>query len=128
MEELLNKLIEKGWKPFGWGNIKKVTNEWWFCSFIRDSKKGFGWMSEISHRELVSKESWLWQFVCENEMVRLTEYYWVCNWIFWENIYYDESATEKFYTHRNYEYRLIETSLKNEDELEQFLLENIKVE
>jgi hypothetical protein len=27
MEELLNKLIEKGWKPRGYNDIKKITVE-----------------------------------------------------------------------------------------------------
>ena len=109
MWELLQKLEDLWWKPY-WKSIAELTE------------------TEKNVRLLTSRSSWLWQFVCENGMVRLTEYYWVCNWIFWENIYYDESATEKFYTHRNYEYRLIEASLKNEDEIEQFLLDNIKVE
>jgi hypothetical protein len=60
-------------------------------------------------------------------MIRLTEQYWVCNWIYGENIYYDETATEKFYTHRNYEYRLIESALCDEDKLESFILDNIKI-
>ena len=115
MEELLNKLIKKWWEPYWWKNIKKVTNEWWFCSFIRDSKKGFGWMSEISHRELVSKESWLWQFVCENGMVKD------------ENLKYTENDLFNYYQD-NYHYRIIASALCDEDKLEDFLLKNIKVD
>ena len=79
-------------------------------------------------RQLTSKESWLWQFVCENWMIRVTEGNSLCNWLFWEEIYYDETQTDKLYKNDNYKYWLIECSLKDESELEQFLLDNIKVE
>ena len=118
METLLNKILEKGWKPFGWKDIKRITNEWWFVCFVHKSEKR-PWLSEVSYRELCSKESWLRQFVCENGMVKsiwseieiknLNEWYWVIR-------------------DTDYEYRLIETSLKNEDELEQILLDNIKID
>ena len=35
---------------------------------------------------------------------------------------------EDQYNYTDYRYRLIETSLKNEDDLEEFLLENIEVD
>lgn len=86
-----------------------------------------GWfMNEDSKkfRELVSKESWLWQFCVENGMININ--YW--------NIreYYSEQDNWWIYLRRlngedNYEYRLIESSLKNKDELEEFLLENIQI-
>ena len=69
MEELLNKLIEKGWKPFGKNaynccdNAKRIWYEWWEESYRE--------YIEISPRKLTSKESWLWQFVCENGMIKL---------------------------------------------------------
>ena len=120
LEELLNKLIEKGWKPYWWKNIKKATNEWWFCSFIRDSKKGFGWMSEISHRELASKESGLWQFVCENKLVKVKDKK-------VRFMYEDLERTQNYFSRFWYDYRLIESALTDEDKLEDFILSNIKV-
>lgn len=57
-------------------------------------------------RQLTSKESWLWQFVCENGMVYYND----------ESIY---SPTE---------FRIIESALTDESELEDFLLSNIKIE
>lgn len=79
-------------------------------------------------RQLTSKESWLWQFVCENGMIRVTEGNSLCNWLFWEEIYYDETQTDKLYKNDNYEYWLIESALCNEEDLEQILLDNIKVD
>lgn len=73
-------------------------------------------------RELVSKESWLWQFVCENWMVKelkeekLIEIYDNLRW-----------RTETVYDDEKYEYRIIESSLIDEDELDKFLLEIIKI-
>ena len=81
-------------------------------------------------RQLTSKESGLWQFVCENRMVNL-EYditksykdsrdrvhHWWYNWdryLEWFDMY-------------NYKYRLIESALCNEEDLEKFLLDNIKI-
>lgn len=125
MEELLNKLIQRWWKPLGTKNkvfkVMKTKHNWWY----------FDWWfwNEIcfSLRELVSKESWLRQFCCENQMIRVTENNSLCNWLFWEEIYYDETQTYKLYKNDNYEYWLIESALCDEDKLEQFLLDNIKI-
>ena len=133
LSKLLNDLLRMWWKPFNrdktlhidcydkckWLNYKWIHLDGWF-------------MNEESRtlRELVSIDSWLWQFVCENEMVKI-EY-----WKIREK--YDETipTTDKnnVITYRqllwedNYEYRLIESSLKDESELEDFLLQNIKVD
>ena len=115
MEELLNKLIERGWKPFGWKDIKRINNEWWFVCFVHKSKKR-PWLSEVSHRELCAKESWLWQFVCEN---KLYKDYNEDSGTYWD-------STMKTYNYRDYQYWLIESALKDESELEQFLLDNIR--
>lgn len=122
MEELLNKLIEKGWKPFG--IFDKLMIRW-----QEMSRKVFGfgvlWEVKYSIRELVSKESWLWQFVCENGMIRnekLTH-----NWVSQVEWGLDVDCKRKT-TPKDYEYRLIESALKDESELEQFLLDNIKID
>ena len=119
MEELLNKLVKKGWKPFWWKDIKRANNEWWFVCFVHKSKRR-PWLSEVSHREVVSKESWLWQFVCENGMVNKNKQYSFIKWS-WKGRTDERSQ-------KNYYYRLIESALCDEDKLEEFLLENIKVE
>lgn len=124
LEQLLNKLIEKGWKPFGrekkelkfvdiWKEMLLEWGENYYCS---------KW---YSYRELVSKESNLRQFVCKNGMInneklthtRISQVEW---WL-------DVNCVRKT-TSSNYEYRLLESALKDESELEEFLLSNIKVD
>lgn len=114
MEELLNKLIERWWKPFGWKDIKRINNEWSFVCFVQRP-----WLSEVSHRELVSKESWLWQFVCENGLYEKKE---KCRFT-----YEDEFENINYHQRLSYEYRLIKSALTNESELEEFLLSNIVI-
>ena len=128
--ELLNKLIEKGWKPFGIDCIKEVNyvkHHWTLCWY-------FWWWSYQRWkpiRELVSKESGLWQFVCENGMLNKKR---------WSNRVRLETSSVWDYIEiwtwedygwkfdSDYEYRLIESALKDESEFEEFLLKNIKVE
>ena len=128
MEELLNKLIEKGWKPFWirWEEtrIKIERNEdldmkifkldW----IIIEQHHRISW----SLRNLTSKESWLWQFVCENGMIKT---------------YMNIEHESRRHSDKNHKpvwafdnqsyYYLIESALCNEEDLEQFLLDNIKV-
>ena len=114
MEELLNKLIEKGWKPFGYKGMKATVNIYWEIRFERE------WHFFIeTFRTLTSKESWLWQFVCENGMEKMAE------WFYWQNIFPLDSIE---YEYVDYQYWIIESALKDESELEQFLLDNIKID
>lgn len=130
MEELLNKLIEKGWtkkthhlyglpnKPF----VRRVKDsihwvefyyyEWW------DNEAKL--VKIYSLRDIVSKESWLWQFVCENGMVNIK----YCD----RRCYDGDRHLDKACFDDGYQYRLIESALCDEDKLEEFLLDNIKVE
>ena len=101
LEQLLNSLIEKGWKPRGKENAK--------IFYVKEDL-----------RELVSKESWLWQFVCENGMVKSETWVWV-NAV-------DGMYKEILINQYNYRYWIIESALKDESELEDFLLQNIKVD
>ena len=125
LEQLLNSLIEKGWCPiwkeYTWPHKPFISsykdrvhwkqfyyNEWW------DGE--YGLEKVFSLRDIVSKESWLWQYVCENDLLnikkekkRITpEHLRVFNW--------------------EYQYRLIESALIDERELESFILNNIKVD
>lgn len=117
IEGLLNKLIEKGWKPFN-KDIKGFSTLNEFTCWYR-----WEWTNHLwTIRSIVTKESWLWQFVCENGMVnkqqeeKLIEIYDNLRW-----------RTERVYDDSEYEYRLIESALKDESELERFLLDNIKL-
>jgi len=123
MEELLNKLIEKGWRPF------KIKSDNMHLYCFKDNKILISYYEfdtewECNHedkrcdyRQLVSKESWLWQFVCENKMV-VRKRQWT-NWLWGE--------PEKCFDYKDYEYWLIESALCKEENLEKFLLDNIKV-
>jgi len=139
LEQLLNSLIEKGWKPFGDNAIKfdydwmKTRYWYWAITYLyRDSyiddywdKVEYEeWKHQFNNRELVSKESWLWQFVCENGMINANDTPEENAINYWR--YNREDLTEWRYM-RNYQYRLIESSLKDESELKDFLLQNIKV-
>lgn len=123
MEELLNKLIEKGWKPFG-NEFTRVyvlrdrINKWDFALHFEYEQNGTTRTTFRGRRQLVSKESWLWQFVCENKLYRRQVYVWLTN---------IEGFNDEF-GDNDYQFRLIESALKDESELEQFLLDNIKVE
>jgi len=82
-----------------------------------------GWfMNEESKvlRELVSKESGLWQFVCKNGMVSKTN-----QWV-WANAV-DNRFKELLFKYDDYQYLIIESALKDESELEKFLLSNIVI-
>lgn len=141
MEELLNKLIEKGRVPFG---NKRITNVSWQMQYVWT----YNWVFWSNHnavqfwksiRELVSRESWLWQFVCENGMVEEDSPYYTplngdeilctsdericyynCDW-YPKDKYY---KLERMY----YEFWVVESALCDEDELEEFLLDNIKID
>ena len=122
MEELLNKLIEKGWKPFGTKNkvfkVAKTEHNWWYFDWWFWNEVCF------SLREITSKESWLWQFVCENGMVKHEVYEEIHSWVFTT-----ADHSDFWYTSwDNYEFRIIQSALLDEDELEQFLLDNVKIE
>lgn len=162
MEELLNKLIEKGWIPFGiygnwdleWERIcieeqDEYTNEYrlkvywinvdyvefnWLC----DEDKHFS--DRFSLREIVSKWSWLWQFCIANHLLKKYSDLWddweyiIGRWQDWKDCktedweYIDDNRDSDIYHQDDsYQYRLIESSLKDESELEEFLPQNIKI-
>lgn len=73
-------------------------------------------------RQLTSKESWLWKFLCENKMVKEDDGH-ITIII---NVYKDyESIVDGWW---DYHYWLMICSILDESELEQFLLDNIKID
>jgi len=132
MEELLNKLIEKGWKPRNVISkniyIYKVEDKinLSYSEFLEDEWEVMHEDEWYSLRDLVSKWSWLWQYVCENGMIDGTDR-WTLN-ARQKSIYDKYITSEKEFTPRMAWYRLIESALCDEDKLEEFLLDNIKVE
>ena len=122
MEELLNKLIEKGWYPF-WRKYNAVSL-WDFntisFNYYNDIDEERG-VANYSIRELVSKESGLWQFCCKNRFLK-----WPDSTDEWQKNPIWASFDELFYAD-SYQFYLIESALCDEDKLEKFLLENIKI-
>lgn len=129
LEKLLNMLIQRGRKPFGiicTDFIKGTGLEWIpsYC-FNPHPHMWFPWWTRKYHRpslrQIVSKESWLWQFVCENGMIYSTP-----DDIWWPNYNWLEDLFNCWWKHPDY--WLMESALCDEYKLEDFLLSNIKVE
>ncbi len=123
LAELLNKLLNKWWKPRNrektlhidcydkckWLNYKWVHLDGWF-------------MNEESRtlRELIARDSWLWQFVCEKELIFIPE---------WEIPHVERNYIfdYEWYDISDFQYWLMVWALLKEDEIEQFLIDNIKI-
>lgn len=72
-------------------------------------------------RELVSLESGLWNFVCENRLYNPTNYKY--------EVYYNYKRDHyNMLNCSNPNYRLLESALIPEEELGQFLVDNIKID
>ena len=124
MEELLNKLIQMWWNVF-WREKKSdeqyeyYKDEKTFYFFWNYDKYGVPQnIKRYSLRELVSKESGLWQFVCDKWLVGMYE------WRYWQNIFPLDS---KEYDYTDYQYWILESSLIDVDKLEKFLIDNIEI-
>lgn len=128
MEELLNKLIEKGWKPFGIQHHIKAKYYWYnnVCFFVTTTTILWNVKSvtvcNCSLRDIVSINSLLRQFVCKNSFLK-----WPDSTDEWQKNPIWASFDELFYASQ-YQFYLIECALKNNSELEQFLIDNIKIE
>lgn len=124
---LIDRLIKKGWKPRWYEDVYefKLYKLWYtiarpqkqkMISFATETRHYINWTDYIwykwySLRELVSKESWLRQFVCEKEFLK-------------------EEFIQGDYINSDYSqpsFRLCECAMKDETDLESFLLENIKI-
>lgn len=137
LEKLLNKLIEKGREPrWNYRDNAEICGE--YDMFIRFNHD---WSTVKSFRELVSKESWLWQFCIANHLLKKYSDLWddweyiIGRWQDWKDCktedweYIDDNRDSDIYHQDDsYQYRLIESALCDEDKLEDFLLSNIKIE
>jgi hypothetical protein len=129
LEQLLNSLIEKGWLP-RWDD--KIHS----CRYYEEEKKfkadyTIAWIPQVlyrSIRELCSREAGLWQFVCENGMI--DKQHWYIDELKWWKADDDEEWHDNWEERYSTEYQfwLIESSLKDESELEDFLLNSIKLD
>ena len=130
LEQLLNSLIEKGWKPFGfrWQKTrieierdKELDIQIFKLNYtIIERHNRISW----SLRNLTSKESWLWQFCVENGMVGDKEDLYSRDLIDEGRDYIPETYSSS----RHYEFRVLTSALIDESELERFILNNIKVD
>ena len=122
LEQLLNSLIEKGRLP-RWED--KIHS----CRYYEEEKKfkadyTIAWIPQVlyrSIRELCSREAGLWQFVCENGMIYSTP---DDRW--WPNYNWLEDLFNCWWKHPDY--WLMESALCDEYKLEDFLLQNIKID
>lgn len=130
LENLLNKLIEKWWKPWGIDsenielfnlNIDRKNIHIWYMDY--DTPEEEKYEQEFkTFRELVSIESWLWDFVAKNKLYDDTEFNKIVDYM-WEEC--DRQRPE--YRINDQSYRLVKSALIPEEELAQFLVDNIKV-
>ena len=117
LEELLRELIKRGREPRGekYSHLNcDPKRKHRHIMLVGDDIPVFSY----SLRQLVSLESGLWQFVCENRLQK-------DNYSIWgktagtTNTPYDPNYTQ---------YRLLESALIPEEELGKFLVDNIIVE
>ena len=122
LENLLNSLIQRGRKPKDRETVsikldQEFTKSEWKTVFYCNCKDWFWFYADL--RWLVSLESWLWQFVCENELYKEDDC-WEWRFTF--------DGVRFFYYKSIPKFRLLESALIPEEELGKFLIDNIKVE
>ena len=122
LENLLTSLVQRGWKPWGIEWVDRI-----FCAYSKPMLVGYDntgkpiWpLNPRSLRELTSLESGLWQFCVENELTR---------WYNWDEWKYTETFPWDYrdYPADEHQYRLLESALIPEEELDKFLVDNIKL-
>ena len=117
LEKLLNSLIQRGWRP--WGKYDKILNvskyNGWLMRLVQSND---AWMY-VHIRSIVSLESGLWQFVCENDMVYSSSF---IEWQKWGKQWVVLGLWSVWH-----KYRLLESALIPEEELGKFLVDNIRI-
>ena len=125
LENLLTSLVQRGRKPWGIEWVDRI-----FCAYSKPMLVGYDntgkpiWpLNPRSLRELVSLESGLWQFVCDNKLYKETNK----SWQSW-GVYVNSVNVVEFCSCSLPQFRLLESALIPEEELGKFLVDNIKVE
>ncbi len=126
LETLLTSLYKRGRKPKDREIISIKFDQEFTKSegrtILHCNCKDWSWFY-ADLRWLVSLESWLWNFVCENKLIKQNLNQRVLNpihWPEWADCDWSIQSNEE-------QYRLIESALIPEKELGKFLLDNIKV-
>jgi len=125
LEQLLNSLIQKWRVPFGDEKINSFEIIYVTWKILNIVARRWRWQvnKHYSIIELCSKSSWLRQFVCENNL-NYSEDDSIYNvWL----KYYAEDDHESPYTYASPVWYIIESALCDEDKLEEFLLNSIKL-
>lgn len=122
LEKLLNSLVQRGWRPRGkYDKILNVSKyNGWLMRLVQSNN---AWMY-VHIRSIVSLESGLWQFVCDRSLLKSI----------WKARAKEPSISALGFKSEflalsfEPEYRLLESALIPEEELEKFLIENIVIE
>lgn len=114
LENLLNHLIQMWWKPFGQSRCLSIEH---LNNYYFELNCGNVWLGK-SLRELVSIDSWLWQFVCVNELLADKDF---------PNYYQDTSGLRNRSIDNDWYYRIMRISCIKEENLKDFLLNHIAV-
>lgn len=129
LERLFIDIIEKGWNPWGIDrdtivylelDIKKMNIHIRYT--VIDEQGGEVSLSAVkSIRDLVSLESWLWSFLCDNKLIKQNSNQRVLNPIHWPEWVDCEWSIQS----NEMQFRLIQSSLIPENELIEVLIKNI---
>lgn len=119
LEKLLNSFIQRGWKPANFPGKSEIKISEDGDVVLYMNAEDVTLAVKVKLRNLVSLESGLWQFVCENELT---------HWYNWEEWKYTEIFPWDYrdYPADEHKYRLLESALIPEKELAKFLVDNIK--
>lgn len=120
LENLLNSLIKRGWKPgdFSGESEIKISEYQGVVIYMKTEDAVLGVKTKL--RNLVSIESWFWQFVCQNKL-------------FSDKVDLQDYLEDSYWFRRcpfdtNWMYRIMQSALYSEEDLAKFLFENIKVD
>ena len=136
LEKLLNSLIKRGWKPFENSNLNHCNSDGKFIYFytIRIPNRLTASLVyeslAVPLRLITTIESWLWQFVCDKELVQHKTSEKIIKRYVKEVIEregWDIIEADIICTDLDPEYRLLESALIPEEELGKFLVDNIRI-
>ena len=125
LENLLNSLIKRGWKPFENSNLNHCNSDGKFIYFytIRIPNRLTASLVyeslAVPLRLITTIESGLWKFVCQNKLLS-------------DKVDLQDYIEDNFWFRRcpfdtNWMYRIMQSSLYSEKDLPQFLIDNIKL-
>lgn len=131
MEKLLNQLIAKWREPF-WASCNSVSenNFETITTYVFDTKPMFciWWVrkyKKVCLRQIMSKESWLWQFVCKSGLI--TKHKTVHDFMIKHITYSDENFCW-WCSMEDPEYYLMICAIKEDYQLWKFLIDNIRID